>query len=77
MTPARTLGPDLEDQLSSELFVVSATPQERAELTSPLTITFSKPLRSLIVASSVLLTLGLSVLAILLLEVFWRRPAVG
>jgi uncharacterized protein involved in exopolysaccharide biosynthesis len=34
----------------------------------------SKPLRSLIVVGSVLLTLGISVLTILLLELFWRRP---
>src|SRR5262245_50972357 len=47
VTPARTLGPGLEEQLASELFVVSVTPQERAELNSPLTIVFNKPLRPL------------------------------
>ena len=35
----------------------------------------SRPLRTLIVAGSVLVTLALSVLLILLLELFWRRPA--
>ena len=37
----------------------------------------SKPFRTLIVAGSVLLTLALSIVVILLLELFRRRPALG
>ncbi len=52
VTATRTLAPGLEAQLASEFFVVSAAPQERAEVTSPVTIVFSRPLRSLELAEN-------------------------
>jgi capsule polysaccharide export protein KpsE/RkpR len=54
----------LRSRVSSLYLVQKAQPATKA----------SKPLRSLIVVGSVLLTLGISVLTILLLELFWRRP---
>ena len=56
----------LRSRVSSLYLVQKAQPATRA----------GKPLRSLIVVGSVLLTLAVSVLLILLLELFWRRPAV-
>jgi uncharacterized protein involved in exopolysaccharide biosynthesis len=56
----------LRSRVSSLYLVQKAQPATRA----------SKPLRPLIIVGSVLLTLAVSVLLILLLELF-RRPAVG
>jgi len=55
----------LRSRVSSLYLVQKAQPATRA----------SKPLRALIIVGSVVITLALSVLAILLLELFWRRPA--
>jgi hypothetical protein len=57
----------LRSRVSSLYLVQKAQPATRA----------SKPLRSLIIVGSVLLTLALSVVVILLLELLWRRPAVA
>lgn len=55
----------LGSRVSSLYLVQKAQPATRA----------SKPLRSLIIVGSVLLTLAVSVVVILLLELLWRRPA--
>lgn len=57
----------LRSRVSSLYLVQKAQPATRA----------SKPLRSLIVVGSVLLTLAISVVVILLLELFWRRPTIA
>ncbi|TVT38425.1 hypothetical protein FNT36_19735 [Hymenobacter setariae] len=54
----------LRSRVSSLYLVQKAQPATHA----------SKPLRPLIIVGAVLLTLALSVVAILLLELFWRRP---
>ena len=55
----------LRSRVSSLYLVQKAQPATRA----------GKPLRTLIVVGSVLLTLAVSVVVILLLELLWRRPA--
>jgi uncharacterized protein involved in exopolysaccharide biosynthesis len=55
----------LRSRVSSLYLVQKAQPATHA----------SKPLRVVIIVSAVLLTLAASILTILLLELFWRRPA--
>jgi alpha-2-macroglobulin len=50
VSPSGILAPGLEDQASTKLAVISATPQDSAETKAALSIVFSKPLRPLSLA---------------------------